>query len=238
MSFQKVYVDLRSQRMGFSVTLHNVGLFREAHKETEAGAVHLHDHAAVRGNRFSYLPVKKALLNRHGLATHWSCRHSGYWSALRYGAWPSPPEKPNAVLDKNPLLWARIGVHRPIRECINEPLTAQATAARRAAKEVMAADQGVQAPKVTELDLYAIIVQKGFRNTDDYPHAHQDLISYVKQHCSTAVQASDGINFGIYLTSNAPPPTGESFGGPNVIQLSGEFLVRPMPSSIATGSLP
>ena len=50
---------------------------------------------------------------------------------------------------------------------------------------------------MTELDLYAIIVQKGFRNTDDYPHAHQDLISYVKQHCSTAVQDSDGINFGI-----------------------------------------
>ena len=97
----QVYVDLRSQRICFSVTLHNVGLFREAHRETEAGAVHLHDHAAVRGDKLSYLPVKKALLNRHGLATHWSCRHSGCWSALGPGARPSPPERPHAS-------WTRI----------------------------------------------------------------------------------------------------------------------------------
>ena len=80
-----------------------------------------------------------------------------------------PPGEALRLLDKNPRLWARNGVHKPVRECVKEPLTAQATAALRAAKEVMAADQGVQAPKVTELDLYACIAQKGFRNTDDSP---------------------------------------------------------------------
>ena len=80
-----------------------------------------------------------------------------------------PPGEASRLLDKNPRLWARNGVHKPVRECVKEPLTAQATAALRAAKEVMAADQGVQAPKVTVLDHYAFIAQKGFRSTDDSP---------------------------------------------------------------------
>ena len=115
-----------------------------------------------------------------------------------------PPGEALRLLDKNPRLWARNGVHKPVRECVKEPLTAQATAALRAAKEVMAADQGVQAPKVTELDLYACIAQEGFRNTDDSPpHAHQDLIAYVKQHCATALQALAGIHFGPGSPANA-----------------------------------
>ena len=107
------------------------------------------------------------------------------------------------LLDKNPRLWVRNGVHKPVRECVKEPLTAQATAALRAAKQVMAADQGVQAPKVTVLDLYALLRRKVSAALTTPPHARQDLIAYVKQHCATALQALAGIHFGPGSPANA-----------------------------------
>ena len=181
---------LRARVAGTKVTLALASVFREAHKPTADGEVHFHDHVpvvATKDGKFYYLPVKKALLYRFGLASHWSCRHDGYWSALRYCA-VGTPDKPYACLDHSPVLWARTGSHPKVSESVHEPLTANATAARRAAVEREAADQGLQAPKVTDLDIYPIIVQKGFRNTDDYPHAHLDVIAYVKKHCSTAIQ--------------------------------------------------
>ena len=81
-----------------------------------------------------------------------------------------PPGEASRLLDKNPRLWARNGVHKPVRECVKEPLTAQATAALRAAKEVMAADQGAQAPKVTVLDLYALLRRKVSAALTTPPH--------------------------------------------------------------------
>ena len=81
-----------------------------------------------------------------------------------------PPGEALRLLDKNPRLWARNGVHKPVRECVKEPLTAQATAALRAAKEVMAANQGVQAPKVTVLDLYALLRRKVSAALTTPPH--------------------------------------------------------------------
>ena len=59
-------------------------VFRERHV---AGPYHFH--VALKASRsFRFAPYKRALHVGHGLATHWSCTHTGYWSAVRYGFMP------------------------------------------------------------------------------------------------------------------------------------------------------
>ena len=187
-AFKPEYTDAHNIVLGSQVHLEQLAIFREFHKPTQDGTAHAHFHIAVRAQPFKFLPMKRALMKRHGLASHWSCTHDGYWSALRYGVLPSP-SKPCSALDPKPLLWCRDGPHPDVFESIHEPLTAQATQNRRRALEMKAAEEGKMAPKITDLDIYAVVDQKGFRNSADYPHAHLDLIHHVKLHSSTAVQA-------------------------------------------------
>ena len=182
------FVDIKSIGEACSIPLYNAAVFLEFHKEDEQGIAHEHFHVGVRAHQFRFLPVKRALLRRHGLACHFSCKHEGYWSVLRYGAVPSP-EKPKSSLDPAPLLWAHDGEHPPLSESVHEPLTAMALRNRRLAKDAKAAEDGKAPAKISDLDVYPIVVQKQFRNTADYPHAHLELIAYVKAHASGAMQA-------------------------------------------------
>ena len=182
------YVDNKSLMNPTSVKLLDVAVFREFHKENAEGETHAHFHIAVRGGQFRFAPVKRALMRRYGLASHWSCSHDGYWSALRYPSMPSP-SKPYASLDPKPVLWSASGEHLPLMECIHEPMTANAIQHRREALERRCAEEGKTAPKITDMDVYAIVVKKGFRNIRDYPFAHLEMIQHVKLHCSTAMQA-------------------------------------------------
>ena len=115
---------------------------------------------------FRFAAVKRALLARHRLASHWSCSRDGYWSTAWYGCCPSET-KPLAALDPHPLLWSADGQHPPLQECCHPPLTAAALHGRRVAAEQRAAEEGTQAPKITELDVLPIVVHQGFRNTHD-----------------------------------------------------------------------
>ena len=66
-------------------------------------------HVALKGDRsFYFAPVKRSLLQRSGLASHWSATHDGYWSAVSYGCCAST-KKPAETLDPSPLLWAASG---------------------------------------------------------------------------------------------------------------------------------
>eukprot|EP00973_Karenia_brevis_P062238 8657550-Karenia_brevis.AAC.1 len=131
-----------------------------------------------------YLPVKRALLERHGLASHWSGTHNGYWSALRYVFFPSP-RKPQSASDKHYVLWASPpGVHPPLDEACNEPLTASALRARRLQADKKAAEQGISAPRITEMDVWPIVVQQGFENTPDDMTAAKQLQAWAKKHAS------------------------------------------------------
>ena len=160
----------------------------EYHQEDEDGVANIHFHVGVRAHQFRFLPVKRALLIRHGLACHFSCKHEGYWSVLRYGSVPSP-QKPKSALDPKPWLWAHDGDHPLLSESVHEPLTASALRNRRLVKDANAAENGKAPPKISDLDVYPIVVQRGFRNAADFPHAHLELIAYVKAHASTALQA-------------------------------------------------
>jgi hypothetical protein len=104
---------------------------------------------------------------------------------VRYLYWPSQKKK-EASLDKFYLTWACAGEHPPLTECCREPKTAKALVKCREGKERAAAEQGKPEPRVTELDIYGLVVQKGFRNTPDNRTANQQLTMYARNHCSKA----------------------------------------------------
>ena len=167
------YRDARALAAGAVVTLETGGLFRESHRVNDQGEVHMHDHLPIRAQRFRFLPVKRALLLRHGLASHWSLSHTGYWSAIRYCAVASQ-SKPVAALDAYPILWARGTVHPALEDCINEPITAAALRKRSWKATQAKVEEGKEA-KVTEMDVWALVVRTKIQNTDEDPTAHLQL---------------------------------------------------------------
>ena len=165
-------------------------VFRERHApaagETQ-GPVHWH--IALRaGETFRFLPYKKALLYHHGVSSHWSTTHMGYWSAVRYGVMPSP-KKPQEALDGTPWPWARVGGHPPLFEVCQQPNTSSAMQERREKKVKLASEKGEKEPRPTEFDLYPIIVMHGFKNTPDDQTADQQLVQWVRKHASPALAA-------------------------------------------------
>ena len=184
-----VYLDARSIQAARVVPLKYVSVFRELHKETADGVAHAHYHIGVVAERaFMFLPVKRALLNR-GLATHWSTSHDGYWSIIRYLWWPTPPKKPDGAIDKQAIKWAAPGHNHPdFDDLCNPPLTAQALAAKRRKQDREAADNEEEAPRLTELDVWPIVVKEKIRNTPDDSTAHLQLIAWAKQHGTESMQ--------------------------------------------------
>ena len=169
------------------VSLEKATVFSELHAPSGSQVGQVHFHVAVSAaSKFYFLPIKRSLLQLHGLASHWSCTHDGYWSAVRYGFKPSP-KKPEAALDKDPLSWSSSGSHPPLHECCYEPMTAAAIKRNREFIEKKAAEQGKKDPRATDLDLYSLVVEKGFRNIGDHANAHKQLIVYVREHCSKAM---------------------------------------------------
>ena len=173
---------------GNFVAAKQMGVWREFHSDAVNGTTHTHDHvpllSAAHGFRFE--PVKRALLQRYGLASHWSCSHSGYWSAVRYCVMPSA-KKPLESLDAEPWLWASDPPHPPLDVCCHEPITAQALNARRWAITKSVADKGKPEIRVTEMDVWGVVVRAGIRNTDEDRTADMQLARYAKDHCSIAM---------------------------------------------------
>ena len=171
------------------IVLDNVAVFHELHKENAGGVVHGHYHAAVKGlSSFRFAPVKKALQDHFQLASHWSCTHTGYWSPIRYCAVPSPT-KPKASLDPQPLLWGRLGPHPPLHLCCHEPHTAAAMRVKRQRKEDRAAEESKPEPRMTEYELWPIVVESGIMNTPEKRDAHLRLMQYARRWCSPATSA-------------------------------------------------
>ena len=179
-----VYELPQHQRRNGTVELEQMAIFMEYHQprpNDAADAPRLpHFHIAIQAKRsFRFMPFKRALRVHYKMATHWSCAHPGYFSALRYCAFPSPT-KPQAELDPEPRLWAASGRHKPLFESCQEPFTAAATQKRREDKFKAALEAGKSEPRVTEMDLYSAIVLGGFRNTPDDCHAWRRLVAQLK----------------------------------------------------------
>ena len=131
------------------IVLKQAGLWREFHKPDAAQERSVHDHVAVLAEAsFRFAPVKKALLQRHGLASHWSCSHDGYWSCARYLAVESP-KKPESSLDRDPVLWPE-GSHPAVVDSTYAPATAAALTAKRQKLASEAARNGEAEPTVND----------------------------------------------------------------------------------------
>ena len=175
------YANVGNQARGALATLECFVVFLERHSASaDGGQGKVHFHIAVKASTsFRFMPYKRALRERHGLATHWSTVHTGYWSTVRYGCMPTP-KKPRAELDPTPFAWSRDGTHPPLFEVAQEPTTAVALSRRREFKVKQAAEEGNPEPRPTEMDLYPIIVQQGFRNTPDDYVADKKLVQFLK----------------------------------------------------------
>ena len=172
-----------------AIPLRQLGLWREFHQASAPQGREAHDHlpALADGVCFRYLPVKRALLERHQLASHWSCTHTGYWSCVRYLAIPSPPKKPAECLDKAPVLWAQGAAHPPIIDCCYAPVTEKALEAKRLKLVHEAVQNGKAEPRINDLDVWALVVRAGVRNDVDDQTAHLQLAAYAKKHCGEAM---------------------------------------------------
>ena len=184
-AFQRPVCSNNNAAWGHAVQLEAFVVFREHHAPRDGEARGpAHWHIALKASScFRFAAFKRALSVHHGIASHWSCSHTGYWSAVRYGYLPSPT-KPQDALDPSPFTWARDGCHRKLFEVCQEPTTANALSRRRETKVKAAYEEGKPEPRPSEIDLYAIIVRHGFRNTDDDHTAAERLIQWLKQYGS------------------------------------------------------
>ena len=183
---QPMYNNLGNAARASHVELSQCGIFQEYHSPNASGEIHIHYHVpmvAVEGFRWG--PVKRALLQRHRIATHWSSNHVGYANALRYCAWPSE-KKHASVLDGNPLLWSSAGPghHPPLFEACQPPTTAALLQRRREVKVLQAAEKGEAEPRPSEIDVWPLVVKHNIRNTADNDEAYLKLIKVAKESCT------------------------------------------------------
>lgn len=167
--------------------LERMVVFREYHSPDAEGRKEVHYHVALlAANTFRFQAYKRALRDRHNLVSHWSCSHEGYWSAVRYGFFPTP-KKPQAALDSEPLTYARGGAHPRLFDVAQEPVTAEASRQRRESRVLAASAGGKREPRARERDLYPIIVAQKIRNGPGAPLAAEQLISWLRAHASPAL---------------------------------------------------
>jgi hypothetical protein len=98
------------------------------------------------------------------------------------------PKKGADELDKSPLVWAREGEHKPLDEACKAPFTTKACQKRMEHNLKEASAQGKPEPRASEVELYTVIVEKGFKNTPDDPWAHKKLGEYLKANNSRLYQ--------------------------------------------------
>ena len=83
-----------------------------------------HFHCAIKlTDQTRFLPLKKALRQRAGLASHWSTSHAQWWSAVRYGTFTTERKQ---TVDSSPLAWAASGEPLNLYEESQEPFQAAA----------------------------------------------------------------------------------------------------------------
>ena len=151
-------------------------VFREQHAD---GTIHYH--VAVKlSTPLGFATAKRALWVRHGLPSHWSCSHSQWFSAVRYGFMPSV-RKPMSSLDATPFSWTHDGGLIDLFEDSQQPYCAAAWRGAREKREREAAESE-EPVKFTRMDLQAVILSKGLQTK-------ASIIAYAQAHGSAAMQS-------------------------------------------------
>ena len=128
-------------------------------KEKHAGG-EVHFHWAIKFfQQMRFGAAKRTLRERDHIASHWSCSHTQWWSALRYLVFPTL-KKP--IIDKKDRhVWTWNGEALDLFHESQEPWMAQ-TWKRRREEHDLAVSGGVKKKaKFTKLDLTSLILDKG-----------------------------------------------------------------------------
>jgi len=120
-----------------------------------------HHHAGVSfyKQEHIFLPFKKAMRDRHGIATHWSTSHTKRWSIIRYLHKTTDHKK---VVDKGPLVWTRDGRELNLASECEEPFIAQAWNCQRERRvsEPFDPKKFKNKEPFTKLDFSALVLAK------------------------------------------------------------------------------
>ena len=127
-------------------------VFQEQHGDGD-----MHFHVAVRlVSQLRFAAVKAKLLEKHKLASHFSCSRTQWWSAVRYGAMPSE-KKPE--VDTSPWVWTCSGDDLDLYAESQEPFCARAWKRRREGVDKSSLSSG-KALKFGKPDLTAVILSE------------------------------------------------------------------------------
>jgi hypothetical protein len=138
-----------------------------------------HFHVAVRlSGQLRFLAAKRTLVNRYGLASHWSSSHTQWCSAVRYLVYTS--DKKHEV-DADRVCWSLPGFEFDSFEDAQEHFMAKAWNQRREKKAVEAPAKK-ERETFTKLDFNALVESKSLRSK-------KRVLEYVQDHGTAAMQA-------------------------------------------------
>ena len=150
-------------------------VFQESHAD---GARHFHV-AVLLNSQMRFAAVKRTLLDRHHLPSHFSTTHQQWWSAVKYGC-EATPKKP--VVDTDPLQWVPPGAASiDLFEDSQQPFQAGAWVKRREGKDRESLKKGEHAT-FTKLDFTALVLAKNLRSK-------ASVLKYFQDHGTVAMQA-------------------------------------------------
>jgi len=143
-----------------------------------------HFHVALKlSGRVRFAPYKAALRIKHGLASHWSTKHTMFWSAARYGT-TATAHKP--VVDVSPLTWTQNNEPLNLFAESQEPFMATVVRKRRESAAMrpdpVKLAKGSAAEKFSKLDLTALIISEDLKTP-------AQVLAYVKRQGSVVMQA-------------------------------------------------
>ena len=151
-------------------------VFREQHA---TGEVHYHVAILLHTMR-NFMPAKLALRQRHKLAAHFSCSHTQFWSAVRYG-YVGTIKKPE--VDKEPFSWSADGKKFDLYEASQRPWTARMWKRRREEAELVAeTEPSAKKARFSKLDLTAVIIDRSLKSKAEILEYAQDVGCEAMQH--------------------------------------------------------
>jgi hypothetical protein len=140
------------QEEGSAGRVDKIVVVKEEHTDGEP-----HFHWAVRlFEKMCFAPVKHTLRQRDHIATHWSCSHTQWWSALRYLVVPSTKK----VVDKDRHVWTWDKRGLDLFAEAQEPWMAKIWKRRRESHELAVAAGTCKKAKFSKLDLTALVLEK------------------------------------------------------------------------------
>lgn len=149
-------------------------VFKEAHAD---GTVHFHV-AVLLYRACRWEAVKRTLRSRHKLAVHFSCSHTEWWSALRYGVCTT--EKKQEV-DEDRVVWTADGEVCDAEEESREPYQAPAWRKKREKRDNKELAKGKPCT-FTKSDFNSLVLSKGLQKKSTF-------LRYVQDHGTDAMRA-------------------------------------------------